>query len=95
MHCNVSMAVLYRLERQELNPHRGSKLGFTEGFGDHSTLAQQHITALGQLLGAPSEAVSSRPCIWSRKKLFCTVEYDVYRVEFEIGDVIGKLLKTT
>jgi hypothetical protein len=39
MHCNVGMAVLYRLERQELNPHRGSKLGFTEGFSDHSTLA--------------------------------------------------------
>ena len=62
------MAVLYRLERQELNPHRGSKLGFTEGFGDHSTPTQQHITTLGQLLGAPSESLPTQDCAQLLKK---------------------------
>ena len=48
--------------RQEWNPHCGSKLGFMEGFGDHSTPTptQQLLTALGQLVGAPSESLPTR-----------------------------------
>jgi hypothetical protein len=41
----------------------------------------------------------SRAHIWQCKTLFCTVEYTVYRTEFEIesviGGVIGRLLLTT
>lgn len=67
MHCNIGMVALYRLERQELNPHCGFKLGFMEGFGELSTPTptQQHITALGQLVGAPSESLPT----WDRTQL--------------------------
>jgi hypothetical protein len=67
MHCNIGMIALYRLERQELNPHCGFKLGFMEGFGELSTPTptQQHITALEQLVGAPSESLPT----WDRTQL--------------------------
>lgn len=36
------------------------------------------------------KAMDSRSCIWSCKTLFSTVDYTVYKMEFEIGDVISK-----
>ena len=91
MHCNIGMFALYRLERQEWNPHCGSKLGFMEGFGDHSTPTQQHITALGQLVGAPSESLPTR----DRTQLLAKKSRgDKLPLSTYIKKKLGKLFKT-
>jgi hypothetical protein len=48
--------------------------------------------------GPIAMSISSKPYKWSCKTLFCIVECTVYRVDFEIGDMIGgigKLLEIT
>jgi hypothetical protein len=47
------------------------------------------LASVSRMVVITHKTVSSRLSIWTPKILFCTVEYTIRRVKFEIGDVMG------